>query len=89
MGLLPPDAIRYQLEHVNENKAPGVFASVIICFTFACIAVLLRLISRRVHKAGLGLDDYMIVAALVDKFATLPLIFSLHSSVAKYFNVLG
>ena len=65
MDLLPPDELRYQLEHIHDNKAPGVIASLVICFTLACTAVLLRFISRRMCKAGIGSDDYTILAALV------------------------
>lgn len=61
MGLLPPTVILYQLKHIHDNKAPAVLALLIVCFTLPCIAVLLRLISRRMCKAGIGLDDYMII----------------------------
>lgn len=65
MDLLPPDEILYQYQHINDDRAPGVIASQVICFTLACAAVLLRWISRRMCKAGIGADDYMIVVALV------------------------
>ncbi|KAI4210361.1 MAG: hypothetical protein LQ351_006810 [Letrouitia transgressa] len=65
MGLLPPDEVHYQLAHVHDDRSPELYASQIICYVLACIAVALRLISRRLVMAKLQNDDYMILVALV------------------------
>lgn len=41
------------------------FVIAIVFPTLATIAIILRLISKRLIKAPFGMDDYMIVAALV------------------------
>lgn len=66
MDQIHSDDILYQSEHIHDSKGPGVLASLIICSAFACTAVLLRCISRRMCTAGIGLDDYMILVALVN-----------------------
>lgn len=48
---------------------PLVIAVVFPCL--ATVAVVLRLISKRIIKAGFGMDDYMILAALVWRSASL------------------
>lgn len=65
MGLLSPDEVHYQLAHVHDDRSPELYASQIICYVLACIAVALRLISRRLVRAKLQHDDYMIFVALV------------------------
>ena len=48
----------------DSKGLPGLILG--ICFTaLAACAVSLRLISRRMIKTPLGLDDYMIIVALV------------------------
>ncbi|KAL9045427.1 MAG: hypothetical protein Q9214_001524 [Letrouitia sp. 1 TL-2023] len=64
MGLLSADEVQYQLAHVHDDRSPELYASQIICYTLACIAVALRLISRRLVRAKLQNDDYMILVAL-------------------------
>ncbi len=41
----------------------------VICISLACVAVLLRLTARRLSKAKIWFDDYMIVVALVNFYA--------------------
>lgn len=60
-----PAEIHYQMEHIHESKASNIIASHVICFVLACIAVVLRFISRRIGKNAIQADDWFIVAALV------------------------
>lgn len=61
---LPPSAIRYQEEHIQENKKPNLIAASVICLSVAYIAVLLRFASRRAARTVLEADDYTIVLGL-------------------------
>lgn len=67
MAKLSPSDIQYQLEHLQDNKVPEILEYQIICFILAIIAVILRLVSRRLHRASIQSDDYMILIALVKK----------------------
>lgn len=61
---LPPSAIQYQEEHINDNDKPSLIAASAICLSAAYIAVSLRLVSRYVARNALGADDYTILIAL-------------------------
>ena len=56
--------IDYQTAHKNENRANEMLVVHATCLTFAVIFVALRFISRRL-KAGYGIDDWVMLAALV------------------------
>ena len=65
MAAPTPAEIKYQIEHIHENRSPDIIASHVICFALACIAVTMRFISRRIGKNAVRADDWLIVAALV------------------------
>ncbi len=67
MAAPSPAEIQHQKEHIHENRSPDIIASHKICFVLACIAVILRFISRRVGKNPIKADDWLIVAALVSQ----------------------
>lgn len=67
MVQLSPSDIQYQLEHSHESRVHVLLVSQIICFVLAVTAVILRLVSRRLIKAPIQSDDYMILMALVTK----------------------
>ena len=65
MDQISPADLQYQKDHFNDTQAPSVLVACAISFALAGIAVVLRVLSRRVINAALGKDDYMIFAALV------------------------
>ena len=50
---------------LRESRQPEIMAVVISMMVLAFTAVLLRLMSRRVSSAKLGVDDALILLALV------------------------
>ena len=62
---LPPQEEAYQLAHKDDNRSADVVAAVTICLVAAFVAVFLRFLSRKLSKAPLGADDWMIVVGLV------------------------
>lgn len=65
MAAPSPSEIQYQLDHIREDRSSDIVISHIICMTLATVAVILRFTSRRLCKAAILADDYMIIAALV------------------------
>lgn len=66
-SLLSLSEILYQEEHISQNRGPDIVVSTTICIALAIMAVGLRLLARRVSKAGVISDDYMMIFALVRK----------------------
>ena len=62
---LPSSEVQYQLAHIHEDRASDIVISHAVVLPLAVIAVVARFIARRLCKAHIGLDDYMIVVALV------------------------
>lgn len=60
-----PAEIHYQLTHINEDRSSNIIISHAICLAIAVIAVLLRLVSRRMIKASIQADDWSIIFALL------------------------
>lgn len=65
MAIPTPEEIQYQEEHVHDDRSGNIVTSHAICISIAAIAVLLRLIARRMCKASIQADDWMIMVALV------------------------
>ena len=65
MSTLSPKEIAHQKAHIHDDRSTELYGAQITCFLLAVIAVALRLISRRLIKAKLMADDYMILFALV------------------------
>lgn len=50
---------------LNDNRGPEVIAATVVTTVLAVIAVILRFISRHISAAKFGMDDVMILVALV------------------------
>ena len=60
---------------LNDSRQPEVLAAIIVMMVLAIAAVVLRLIARRLSAARLGIDDFLILVALVHSLQSLsPLI---------------
>ncbi len=59
-----PSEMEYQLAHVNDDRASDIVISHAVVLPLAVIAVFFRFISRRLCKARIEADDYMIIATL-------------------------
>lgn len=57
--------IDYQLAHINEDRSQALIVSHALCLVLAGVAIVLRLVARRMSKAAIKADDYMIIAAFV------------------------
>ena len=68
MALLTPVELQYQEEHIHDDRSGNLVTSHAICIAIAAIAVLLRLIARRMCRASIQADDWMIIFALVRIF---------------------
>ena len=50
---------------LNDNRGPEIVVSISILLALATIAVILRVMSRRMSKLKFGIDDWLIALALV------------------------
>ena len=50
---------------LNDSRQPEAVGSIIVMLVLATLAVVLRLLSRKISAARFGIDDYLIVLALV------------------------
>ena len=48
-----------------ESKVPKLIGALVICFCIAWLAVILRIISRRMKRTALKSDDFLIITSLV------------------------
>ena len=65
MASLPPSEIAYQKAHINDNLTLTLIG---VCNAFtglAIVSLFARLISRRLTRTSLGLDDWLAIAASV------------------------
>lgn len=60
MAILSPIEAQDQLEHVHDDRVPELLASQIICFVLAVVAVVLRLMSRKLSKVSIE-AEYVIL----------------------------
>ncbi|KAL8627718.1 hypothetical protein Q9189_006585 [Teloschistes chrysophthalmus] len=68
-ALIPPGQLQQQLNHIHDDRAPDIVASISVVFALAVVAVTLRLICRRLMKVALSYDDYLILVGLFFTFA--------------------
>lgn len=59
------EEINYQLAHIDDDRSKSLIVSHTLCLVLAGIAIVLRLIARRMSKAAIKADDYMIIVAFV------------------------
>lgn len=69
-ALIPPGQLQQQLNHIHDDRAPDIVASISVVFALAVVAVTLRLICRRLMKVALSYDDYLILVGLVRQHGT-------------------
>ena len=50
---------------LNDSRQPEILASLIVMMVLSVLAVVLRLVSRRISAAKFGIDDALIIIALV------------------------
>ena len=63
---MSPSEIQSQLANIHDNKSRHIITSGAISLSVAVVAVILRLISRRLSRArSMLMDDYLIIGALV------------------------
>ena len=60
------DILRWQSEHINDDKSRAIIISHAVVLPLAFISVVLRFLSRRLCKAKIMADDLLIIAAMVD-----------------------
>ena len=54
-----------QLAYIDEDRSKALIVSHTVCLALAGIAIVLRLIARRMSKAAIKADDYLIIVAFV------------------------
>ena len=57
--------IHYQLTHLQDSRGWEVITLNVVMVTLSTIAVVLRLVARRVVSVPLSWDDFLIIFALV------------------------
>ena len=62
---LPPAEAEYQMQHIHDDRGNDILISSIIFLTLATLATGMRFVSRRMVRAGSGLDDWVMLGALV------------------------
>ena len=62
---LPPQAIKFQKMHVKDDRTKEIIAVSMVLFALAVVAVILRLLSRKLTGMKLKADDWLILVALV------------------------
>ena len=55
----------YELAHIHQDRRYQLITSSVVFGTLALICVITRLFARRKNQVSLGLDDYLIVVAMV------------------------
>lgn len=64
MALMPQEIV-YETIHFRDDKSPAIVGGSILLIVVATIAVVLRLVARRIKRTAWGADDYTIVLSLV------------------------
>jgi hypothetical protein len=65
MGSLPPDVVAYQLAHKDEDIGSRLIATSVIFGSLALLCVTARITSRHMGPGAIGMDDYLVVVAMV------------------------
>ena len=66
MASLAPSEIAYEKAHINDNLTPTLIGICNLFTALAIISLFARLVSRRITRTSLGLDDYFAIGASVD-----------------------
>lgn len=62
---ITPEEIEYETAHFGDDKGPAIVGGGIALIVLATIAVVLRLVARKIKRTPWGPDDYTIVLSLV------------------------
>lgn len=62
---LSPAEIAHEEAHIHENKAYQQIIAISVFGVFAFVSVVMRVVARKVGQVPLGMDDYLIIAAMV------------------------
>ena len=62
---LSSQEIAYEEAHIGDNRKADLIVAQAICVPLALIAVILRILARRIVKAPILGDDIMIIAGMV------------------------
>lgn len=74
MASIPtPGEIEEQEMHISDDMSLNIILANAICFTIACIAVVLRFQARRMGMIRYEADDWLILAGLVRRMILLSL----------------
>ena len=65
MAAPSPSEIAYEEAHIGDSRQLGIAISNGVCYGVAVVAVLLRLVSRRLSQAGNRVDDWWAWIGLV------------------------
>lgn len=60
---LPPEALAYQLAHIDDDRGPQLLAANSVLTVLATVAITLRFLVRWKTKTGIKADDYTILLA--------------------------
>ena len=60
-----PQESVYEAVHFRDDKGPAIVGGSVVLIVVATVAVVLRLVSRRMKRTAWGSDDYTIVLSLV------------------------
>ena len=82
---LPPEEIQYELQHIHEDRSSELVTTFATCTALAYIAVILRLIARRVNRAPIQADDSWVLVALVSTQTAILSSFFMQSSLTRIF----
>ncbi len=62
---LSPQQRLWREEHRHDSQVPSIITVNVILPVLITVVTVARVASRRISKAGLGLDDYTLLAAVV------------------------
>lgn len=65
MSAPTPQQIQWYKEHASDNLQPNMIAAAVCGLVIAYSAVVLRVVARRASAARTGIDDWLIIAALL------------------------
>ena len=65
MSAPSPADIQYQFQHIQDDRSKQLLATYVVSLFVASVAVALRCVARRINRASLQADDYMIVLGWV------------------------
>ncbi|KAL8945985.1 MAG: hypothetical protein Q9222_007558 [Ikaeria aurantiellina] len=65
MSTISPEQLQYYEEHASDDRRPNMLAAAICGLILSYLAVALRFFARRTSATQVGLDDWLILAALI------------------------